>query len=108
MGVKSLSLTVREEHRSTMLQNKVPRKLFKPKGDKVIRQCRKLCNEELHNLSFSLPIIRVSKSRGARWVKHVSCMEDEKFIQILVRKPVWKRPFGKPRCIWIDLKRKRL
>jgi hypothetical protein len=46
------------------------RKIFGLKKDEVIREWRKLHNEELHNF-YSLPsIIRVIKSRKMRWEDH--------------------------------------
>jgi hypothetical protein len=35
---------------------------------------RKLYNEELHNLYFSLSIIRMMKSKRMRWTGHVARM----------------------------------
>jgi hypothetical protein len=45
MGVKLASLTLWEEHRLRVL-----RRIFGPKRDEVTGGCRKLHNEELHNL----------------------------------------------------------
>jgi hypothetical protein len=49
MGVK-LGLTLRDEHRLKVFQNRVLRRIFGPKRDEVTQGCRKLYNEELHNL----------------------------------------------------------
>jgi uncharacterized membrane protein len=43
------SLTVREEHRLRMFENRFLRRIFGPKGDEVTGEWRKLHNEELHN-----------------------------------------------------------
>jgi hypothetical protein len=45
----------------------VLRRIFGPKRDEVTGGCRKLHNEELHNLFFSPNIIRMKKSRGIGW-----------------------------------------
>jgi hypothetical protein len=37
------------------------------------------------------------KSRGMRWIGHVACMEDEKCVHYLIRKPEGKRPLSRPR-----------
>jgi hypothetical protein len=42
-------LTLREEHRLRVFENRVLRKIFGPKRDEVTREWRKLHNEELHN-----------------------------------------------------------
>jgi hypothetical protein len=73
MSVK-LGLTLREEHRLRMFENRMLRRIFGPKRDEVIGGSRKLHNEELHNL-YSLPsIIRMTKSTRTRWVWHVARM----------------------------------
>jgi hypothetical protein len=48
-GCDSWSLTVREEHKLRVFENRVLR-IFGPKGDGVTGGWRKLHNEELHNL----------------------------------------------------------
>jgi hypothetical protein len=65
-GCETLSLTLREEHRLRVFENRVLR-IFGPKRDEVMGGWRKLHNEELHGL-YSLPsIIRVIKARRMRW-----------------------------------------
>jgi hypothetical protein len=54
-GCETWSLTIREEHRLRLFENRVL-KIFKPKGDKVMGGWRKLHNEELHNLYSSTRI----------------------------------------------------
>jgi hypothetical protein len=49
-------VTLREEHRLRMFENRVLRRIFGPKGDEVTGGLRKLHNEELHNF-YSSPII---------------------------------------------------
>jgi hypothetical protein len=56
-----LSLTLREEHRLGVFENRVLMRIFGPKRDEVTGEWRKLHNEELHDL-YSLPsIIRIIK-----------------------------------------------
>jgi hypothetical protein len=50
-----------------MFENRVLRKIFRPKRDEVTGDWRKLHNEELHNLYSSPSIIRMIKSRRMRW-----------------------------------------
>jgi hypothetical protein len=54
--------------------NRVLRRVFGPKGDKVTGSLRKLHNEELHNFYSSQSIIRIIKSRNVRWAGHVARM----------------------------------
>jgi hypothetical protein len=57
-GCKTWSLTLREEHRlRRVFENKVLRRIFRPKRDEVTGGWRKLHNEELHNLYSSPSII---------------------------------------------------
>jgi hypothetical protein len=65
-GCETRSLTQREEHRLRVFENKVLRRIFGPKRDKVTGERRKLHNEELRDLYSSPSIIRVIKSRRMR------------------------------------------
>jgi hypothetical protein len=65
-GFETWSLILREEHKLKVFENRVLRKIFGQKRDKVTRTWRKLHNEELHNLYSSPSIIRMIKSRRMR------------------------------------------
>jgi hypothetical protein len=74
----SWSLTLREERRLRVFENRVLRRVFGPRSDEVTGEWRKLHNEELNEL-YSLPnIVRVVKSRTMRWVGHVARMGEER------------------------------
>jgi hypothetical protein len=96
-GCETWSLTLREEHRLRVFENRVLRRILGPKRDDVTGEWRKLHSEELHTL-YSYPnIIRQIKLR-MRWAGHVSCMgEEKKVYRVLVGKPEGKRPLGTPR-----------
>jgi hypothetical protein len=66
-GCETATLTLREEHRLRVFENRVLRRIFGPKRTKVTGGCRKLHNEELHNLYSSPSIIRMIKSREMGW-----------------------------------------
>jgi hypothetical protein len=68
-----LSLTLKEERRLRVFENRVLRRVFGPKGDEVTGESSKPHNEELHDLYSSLTTVRVIKSR-MRWGGHVACM----------------------------------
>jgi hypothetical protein len=55
------SLTLREERRLRVFQNRVLRRIFKPKRDEVIRKYRTLHFEELNDQYSSPNIFRVIK-----------------------------------------------
>jgi hypothetical protein len=57
---------MREEHRCKVSENMVLRRIFGPKRDEVIREWRKLHNEELNDLNSSPTFVRVIKSRKIR------------------------------------------
>jgi hypothetical protein len=102
-GCETWSLTLREEHRLRVFENRVLRRIFGPKRDEVTGEWRKLHSEELHNLYSSPDIFRQGKSRRMRWAGHVARMEEErKLYKVLVGKPEGKRPLGSPRRRWED------
>jgi hypothetical protein len=73
-GCETWSLTLREEHRLRMFENRVLRRIFGPKGDEVTGRLREVHDEELHNLYSSPNIIRIIKSKMVRWAGHVARM----------------------------------
>jgi hypothetical protein len=94
------SLTLREEHRLKVFENRVLRKIFGPKRDEVTGEWRKLHNEGLHDLYSSPSIIRIIKSRRMRWAGYVAPIgEKRNAYRLLVGKPEGKRPLGRPRRI---------
>jgi hypothetical protein len=68
-GCETWSLTLREEHRLRVFENRMLRKIFGPKRKKD-GSWRKLHNDELHSLYSSPNIVRVIKSRRVRWAGH--------------------------------------
>ncbi|KAJ4439145.1 hypothetical protein ANN_15102 [Periplaneta americana] len=102
-GCETWTLTLREEHRLRVFENKVLRKIFGAKQDEVTGEWRKLHNAELHALYSSPDIIRNIKSRRLRWSGHVARMgESRNSYRVLVGRPEGKRPLGRPRCRWED------
>ena len=55
------SVTMREERRLRVFENRVLRSIFGPKSDKVTAEWRKLHTEELNDLHCSLNIVQVRK-----------------------------------------------
>jgi hypothetical protein len=76
-GCETWSLTLREERRLRVFENKVLRRIFGPKRDEVTGEWTKLHNEELHDLYCSPTTLRVIKSIRMRWAGHVARMGGE-------------------------------
>jgi hypothetical protein len=97
------SLTLREEHRLRVFENRVLRRIFGRKRDEMTGEWRKLHNEELHDLYSSPSIIRIMKARKMRWTGHVARMGEKRIAcRLLVGKPEGKGPLEGPRRRWVD------
>jgi hypothetical protein len=94
-GCETWSLTLREEHRLRVFENRVLRRIFGPRRDEVTGEWRKLHNEELRDLYSSPSIIRIIKSRRIRWVGHVAHMGEK-------RKGRGKEATRKTTMRWVD------
>jgi hypothetical protein len=102
-GCETQSITLKEECRLRLFENRVLRRIFGPKRGEVTGEWSKLHNEELDDLYSSPNIVRVIKSRRMRWVGHVAHMaEGRGMYRVLVGKPEGRRPLGRPRHRWED------
>jgi hypothetical protein len=91
-GCETWSLTLREEHRLRVFENRVLRKIFGPKREED-GSWIKLHNDELQNLHSSPNIVRVIKPRRMRWAGHVARMREGRGVyRVLVGRPEGKRP----------------
>jgi hypothetical protein len=92
------SLTLREEHRLSVFENREQRRIFGLKRDEVMGRWRKLHNEKLRDLYSSPSVIRIIESMGMRWAGHLERMRDKRNgYGLLVRKPEGKRPLERLR-----------
>ena len=73
-GCENWFVTVREERRLRVCENRVLRRIFGPKRDGVTGEWRRLHNEGLNDLYCSPNITWVNKSRRLRWAGHVTRM----------------------------------
>jgi hypothetical protein len=102
-GCEAWSLTLKEERRLKVSENRVPRIVFGPKRDEVTGEWRKIHNEELNDLNSLSNIVRVVKLRRMRWAGHVARMGERIVVhRVLVGKPEGRRPLGRPRHRWED------
>ena len=74
-GCEALPLTIREECRVRVFENRILRRIFGPKRD-VNEVWRRLHNEELHSLYRSPNVVRVLKIIRLRWAGNVARMEE--------------------------------
>jgi hypothetical protein len=72
-GCETWSLTLGEEHRLRVFENRLLRRIFGSKREED-GSWRKLHNDELHSLYSSPNIVRVIKSRRMRWAGYVARM----------------------------------
>ena len=72
--LETWSLKWREECRLRVFENRVLKRIFWPRRDKVTGEWRELCNEELNDLYSSPNIVWVIKLRIMRWAGHVAHM----------------------------------
>jgi hypothetical protein len=102
MGLKRY-VTLGEEHRLRVFDNRVLRRIFGPKRDGVTGEWRILHNEELNDLYSSPNIIRVIKSRRMGWLGHVARMGEKRgAYRVWAWKSDGKRQLGRPRRRWED------
>jgi len=96
-GCETWLLTLREERRLRVFENRVLRRIFGPKMDEVTGEWKKLHNEELNNMYSSPNIVRVIKSRRMRWAGHVARMGEGRGVYtVLMEKPEGRNHWGDP------------
>ena len=73
-GRETWFVILKEERRLRVYENRVMRRIFGPKRDKVTWEWGKVHDEELKDLYCSSNIAQVTKLRGIRWVGHLAWM----------------------------------
>ena len=91
-GCEAWSLTLREEWRLQLSENRILRRIFGPKSGEFQ-------NVKRHSLYRSPKIVRVTRFRRLQWARMEEGRSDFK---ILTGKPTGKRFLGRPRRRWED------
>ena len=101
-GCETWSLTLREESRLRVFENRMLRRIFGPNMNDN-GEWRRLHNEKLNSLYRSPNIVKVIRSRRLRLLGHVATMKEERrALNILTCIPAEKRSLGRNRCTWED------
>ena len=95
-GCETWSLTLREERRLRVFENRVLRRIFGPKRDEVTGEWRKLHIEEFNDLCCSPNKFSDDQIKKKGWAGHTGVYG------VLVRKTEGKRPLGRLSCRWED------
>jgi hypothetical protein len=104
-GFENWSPTLREERRLRIFENRVLMRIFGCKRYEVTGEWRKLHNEDPNDLYSSPNIVRVNESRRMRLAGHIACNGDRRGVYgVLIGKPEGKRPPGRPRRRWENIK----
>ena len=102
-GCETWSLTLREERRLRVFENRVLRRIFWPKRDEVTGECRKLHYEELSDLYSSPKIVQMIKLRKVIWARHVARTGQRRGVyRVWVGKSEGKKLLGRPSLRWED------
>ena len=79
------------------------RRIFGAKRDEVAGDWRRIHNEKLYDLYFSLDVTQVIRSLSVGWAGHVErAVQERGACRVLVGKPEGKGELGRSRCVWED------
>ena len=96
-GNETWSLTLKEERKLRVFENRILKSIFEPKRD-TNWKWKRFRNYELHSLYRSPNIFRVISSTRLRWAGHVARMEEfRSAFETLTGTLIVKIPLGRPR-----------
>jgi len=102
-GCETWSLALREEHRLTVIENRVLRGIRGTKREEIMGDGIKQHNEKLPDLHLSLNVARAVKLWRMGPSEHIARMGEWRGVyRVLVGRPEGKRPLGRPGCTWKD------
>jgi len=97
-GCETWPLTLGEECRLRLFENRVLRGIFEAERDEVTGEWRKLHNEEINDQYCSPNIVLVIKWSIVRWAGHVAFIGERRGVyRVMVGKPERKRRLGRSR-----------
>jgi hypothetical protein len=100
-GSETWALTLREEYRLRLFENRVLRRIFDPKRFEVTGEWRKLHFEELNDLYSSPAVIQWIESRRMIWAGRIARMGERRdAYRVFVGKHEGKSPLERPRRRW--------
>jgi len=100
-GCETWSLTLREERRLKVFENRVLRRIFGLEVHKITGEWKKIHNEEPKDLYCSPNVARMIKLRRMKWAGHVARIGESRDVyRVLIGKPEGKRPLRRPRLRW--------
>jgi hypothetical protein len=89
-------VTLREECRLSVFENRVLRRIFGPKRDEVTGEWRRLHNKELYALYSSSNITGIISQKRQRWAGYVTLVRERRgAYRVLVGKPEGRRSLGR-------------
>ena len=101
-GCEIWSLTLREERRLRVFENRVLRGIFGHKRNDIAGEWKTI-HVALNDLYCSPNNVRVIKKRRITWAGHVECIGARRGVySVLVGKPVGRRQLGRHRRRWED------
>jgi len=100
-GVETWVLSKQDEHRLSIFECKILRRIYGPVIDWGRWRIRN--NQELYQLCGENDIVKFCKLSGLRWAGHVICQDgDDLSRRVLLSEPGGKRPRGRHRLRWED------
>jgi hypothetical protein len=95
-GCETWSVTLREKHRVSVFENRVLRRIFGPKRDKVTGEWRRLCKEKLQALTPHQILFRNQIKKNEMGRAYRTYEGKEKCILKLVEEAEGRRPLRRP------------
>jgi len=100
-GADTWALTKQDEHRLSIFERKILRRIYGPVTDGARWRIR--TNQELYQLCGENDIVKFCKLSRLRWAGHVISQDDDDLSRrVLLSEPGGKRPRGRPRLCWED------